>query len=282
MPNPTEPVIDADVVDHGTEIAPYQPSHDVSLWRTTDPVEVIAQATRLADAYKDVVRQKGLIANIRGREHPQVEAWQLLGSMLGVHPVPVGEPRALPWPDQIPESLKSFHDRGLEFGFVAAYNAVKNGEVVGGGQSRCARSEKTWKDRDDFALASMAQTRAISKALSGPLRFVMTLAGYEATPAEEMPPDAPPTAAGFPPLGPVFDPELKSLVGAACTQLAGGQPELGRALFESIKRNCGGYLPQAAALAIIDCASPEREPPPPDLDAPRGGYPAQPVEPTLS
>jgi hypothetical protein len=33
----------------------------------------------------------------------------------------------------------------------------------------------------------MAQTRATSKALRQPLGFVMTLAGYAATPAEEMP-----------------------------------------------------------------------------------------------
>ena len=36
----------------------------------------------------------------------------------------------------------------------------------------------------------MAQTRATSKALRLPLGFVMTLAGLEATPAEEMPQDA--------------------------------------------------------------------------------------------
>jgi hypothetical protein len=35
----------------------------------------------------------------------------------------------------------------------------------------------------------MAQTRATSKALRQPLGFVMTLAGYSATPAEEMPRD---------------------------------------------------------------------------------------------
>jgi hypothetical protein len=46
----------------------------------------------------------------------------------------------------------------------------------------------------------MAQTRAVSKALRGPLGFVVTLAGYEATPAEEMPPsDSPPPQAAPPP-----------------------------------------------------------------------------------
>jgi methylglyoxal synthase len=48
------------------------------------------------------------------------------------------------------------------------------------------RSEKTWARRDDYALQSMAQTRATSKALRLPLGFVMQIAGYDATPAEEI------------------------------------------------------------------------------------------------
>jgi hypothetical protein len=61
------------------------------------------------------------------------------------------------------------------------------GQVVGAAEAECLRTEKTWSSRDDYALRSMAQTRAVSKALRGPLGFVVTLAGYEATPAEEMP-----------------------------------------------------------------------------------------------
>ena len=46
--------------------------------------------------------------------------------------------------------------------------------------------EKTWAGRDDYALRSMAQTRATSKAMRQPLGFIITLAGFDATPAEEM------------------------------------------------------------------------------------------------
>ena len=38
----------------------------------------------------------------------------------------------------------------------------------------------------EFQIASMAQTRAVSKAFRLALSWVMTLAGYEPTPAEEM------------------------------------------------------------------------------------------------
>jgi hypothetical protein len=47
--------------------------------------------------------------------------------------------------------------------------------------------ERNWSHRDDYALRSMAQTRAVAKALRLCLGWIMSLAGYEATPAEEMP-----------------------------------------------------------------------------------------------
>ena len=74
-------------------------------------------------------------------------------------------------------------------GFKATVNAVtRNGEVVGSATAFCMRDEKTWASRDTYAIASMAQTRATSKALRMPLGFIVTLAGYSATPAEEIPP----------------------------------------------------------------------------------------------
>ena len=59
--------------------------------------------------------------------------------------------------------------------------------------------EENWQDRDDYALRSMAQTRATSKALRQPLGFVITLAGFDPTPAEEMPHDAQPSTSPFKP-----------------------------------------------------------------------------------
>ena len=50
----------------------------------------------------------------------------------------------------------------------------------------CTRDEEKWKDKLDFELRSMAQTRAISKALRLPLGFIVELAGFNPTPAEEM------------------------------------------------------------------------------------------------
>lgn len=73
-------------------------------------------------------------------------------------------------------------------GFKAKAEAVdeKTGQVVGSAEAYCLRDEPNWKSKPTFQLASMAQTRAASKALSNKFRFVAIVAGYEGTPSEEM------------------------------------------------------------------------------------------------
>jgi hypothetical protein len=164
----------------GTELVPHAPQ-PVNLFRTEDPNEVISKATATADALARVVREKNLASNISGREHVRVEGWTLLGSMLGVFAV-------------------CTETRKLEDGWQARVEArTLSGALVGAAEAECLRSEKNWKNRDDYALLSMAQTRATSKALRQPLGFVMTLAGFEATPDEEIPRDeTPPELQGDP------------------------------------------------------------------------------------
>jgi hypothetical protein len=167
----TETVIDAEVIDEpGTELE--QVDHGTTLFRTDDPVQVLAKATETADALASVLKSRKLTSKIQGRDHVNVEGWQTLGSMLGVTPVCV-------W------------TRSLDNGWEARVEArTLDGRVVGAAEAMCTRAERTWAKRDDYALRSMAQTRATSKALASPLRFVITLAGYEGTPAEEMPTEA--------------------------------------------------------------------------------------------
>jgi len=79
---------------------------------------------------------------------------------------------------------------GDQIGWEARVEArTRDGALVGAAESECLRAESKWADRDDYALRSMAQTRATSKALRQPLGFVVALAGYAVTPAEEMPDD---------------------------------------------------------------------------------------------
>lgn len=163
-----ETVVDAEVVDEPGAELEVQRDHSATLFRTDDPVQVLAKATETADALADVLKSRKLTSSIQGRDHVNVEGWQTLGSMLGVTPVCV-------W------------TRPLDNGWEARVEArTLDGRVVGAAEAMCTRSERSWKNRDDYALRSMAQTRATSKALASPLRFVITLAGYEGTPAEEM------------------------------------------------------------------------------------------------
>lgn len=155
------------VVRPGGTVAPS------NLFGTVEPVEVIAKAGAVASALKAVVAKQGLISKISNKEYPRCEAWTLLGTMLGVFPV-------LCW------------TRKIENGWEARVEArTKDGATIGAAEAECLKSEKNWSNRDDFALRSMAQTRATAKALRMPLGFVMTLAGYEPTPAEEMVSDHP-------------------------------------------------------------------------------------------
>ena len=61
-----------------------------------------------------------------------------------------------------------------------------DGAVLGAAEAQCGMDEQMWAGRSRSARRSMAQTRATSKAMRVVFSWVMTLAGYEATPAEEM------------------------------------------------------------------------------------------------
>lgn len=139
-----------------------------TLFGTANPREHIERAKETADALKDVIKQRGLISKIQGKEYVLYDGWTLLGSMVGVSPVNV-------W------------TRKLEDGWEARVEVHRNGVVIGAAEAECLRSETSWKSRDDYALRSMAQTRAGAKALRTCLGFIVQLAGYEATPHDEMP-----------------------------------------------------------------------------------------------
>jgi hypothetical protein len=146
------------------------------LFGSSDPATILTRHTETAGLLARVIRDRRLYARIGPKDHVLVEGWTLLGSLLGVFPVTV-------W------------TRPLEGGWEARVEArTLDGRIVGAAESMCLRSEKEWgpnptrgKPRDEYALRSMAATRATSKALRQPLGFVMQLAGFDPTPAEEIP-----------------------------------------------------------------------------------------------
>lgn len=161
--------IEGEVVEIVERLPAVRHSQEVTLFQTDDPVEIVEKATRVADALSNVIRQKKLFKKIGDKEHVLVEGWTLLGSMLGVFPITV-------W-------TKPVGTRGWEARVEAR---TKDGALVGAAESQCLRDERRWKSADDYAVRSMAATRATSKALRQPLGFVISLAGFSATPAEEM------------------------------------------------------------------------------------------------
>lgn len=177
----TEKPIDAEVVPETQAIAVRQQAGALApsgLFGTSDPSQVIERAANIATALRAVILKQRLISNIQGKQYPKCEAWTLLGTMLGVFPV-------LVW------------SRQVEGGWEARVEArTKDGAIVGAAEAECLKTERNWANRDDFALRSMAQTRATAKCLRMPLGFVMTLSGFQPTPAEEMVSDHPQNGLG--------------------------------------------------------------------------------------
>lgn len=188
----SEEPIDAEVVEEpGQELAVRATSQ---LVHAADPAEFIVRAQEIAKALVDVIEQKKLYAVISGRKHVQVEGWTLLGSMMGAFGEGVYA---------VEDWTRPIMENGAPIGWEARVVAkTLSGNEVGAAESMCTRKESKWRTRDDYALRSMAQTRAASKALRMPLGFIVQLAGYEATPLEEMPPPDEPAAPPEPTVAP--------------------------------------------------------------------------------
>jgi hypothetical protein len=192
-------IIEAEVVEDGHEMVVAQRATR-TLLSTDDPIEVIEKATAIADKLKDVLRRQGLTSRIGNKDHVNVEGWQTVGAMVRVTPRKEWV-RPIAWPAEefLTDALRKQRDRGMTFGYEASYFAQTfDGVIVGAAEATCKRTESKWLGADDYAIESMAQTRATSKALGSVLRWIVTLSGYSGTPAEEMPteqtPPEPPPA----------------------------------------------------------------------------------------
>jgi hypothetical protein len=156
------------------EIYPDVDRTPATLFASPDPAAIVAQATRIANEIAPLIREQRLVKRIGQSDHVFLEGWTLAGTMLGVFPITVS-------------SGPIVHE-GEVLGYQATVEArTMAGNMVGRADAQCTHDENDkWKHAPSFQLRSMAITRASSKALRMPLGFVMHLAGYDATPAEEM------------------------------------------------------------------------------------------------
>lgn len=139
------------------------------------PRDVMKYAQEAAREIVDIARSRNFIANVGGREYPMTECMTLIGNMTG-HTVKID------WCRKVPSEW------GIGDGWEARALVIdkRTGIEVAAAESMCLRSERSWAKRDEFAVRSMAQTRASGKALRLALGYIVTLAGWEALPAEEI------------------------------------------------------------------------------------------------
>jgi len=152
-----------------TMIAPIL-SNELSVKR--DPVEVLSEAKKAADALKDVISKKSKPVMMNGEQYLEFEDWQTLARFYGI-------------------SAKVIDTRFIEIdgakGFEAKAIAIRSdGLEISRAEAMCLDDEKNWQNKPLFQLRSMSQTRACAKALRNVLAWVVVLAGYKPTPAEEI------------------------------------------------------------------------------------------------
>lgn len=142
------------------------------IFRERDPQQIVARYSEVAQTIGSLIEKQKLYVAIGGRKHVRIEGWQALGAPLGIFAQVEGSER--------------IRD-GDRWGYEASAVAHRlSGETVSAADAECWSDEQNWQGKPDFQIRSMAQTRACAKALRLALGFVMAMAGYEATPAEEM------------------------------------------------------------------------------------------------
>jgi hypothetical protein len=136
------------------------------------PSDVLAAARQAAIAIQDVISKKKSPVIFNGEQYLEFEDWQTLGRFYGV--------------TAKIESVGPI-ELGASQGFHASAVAILGGKLeISRAEAFCMNDEKQWSAKPLFQLASMAQTRAGAKVLRNVLAWVAVLAGYKATPAEEM------------------------------------------------------------------------------------------------
>lgn len=137
--------------------------------QVASPEDIVNRASSVATVLAKVINEKKLYVVIGQKKYVQVDGWATLGAMLGV----------------LPREVKS---EKQENGYLAFVELVRttDGMVIGGASAICTKEERNWKSADEYAIKSMATTRATGKAFRLGFSWIMNLAGYESTPAEEM------------------------------------------------------------------------------------------------
>ena len=152
------------------DIQVYERSGDLIVNRP--PELVLDEAKKAAKALDDVLKNKKKPVIMNGEQYLEFEDWQTVGRFYGITAKVVST---------------NFIEYGEVKGFEAKAVALRiDGMEISGAEAMCLNDEQNWKIKPLFQLRSMAQTRACAKALRNVLAWVVVLAGYRPTPAEEI------------------------------------------------------------------------------------------------
>jgi hypothetical protein len=136
----------------------------------------IRSSDETLDLAKDLakfIKENRLSTQVQGKEFVNVEGWQYAGSRLGIVPI-------------VEHVINVSSDHELKYQAKVTLFDMRSQHTVGAGFAVCSNKESGKKFYQEFAIASMAQTRAIGKAYRNILAWIIRAAGYEPTPAEEM------------------------------------------------------------------------------------------------
>jgi hypothetical protein len=178
----------------GGELVLQGQTTDIALYRP--PETVLAEAHKAAVALQDVIKNKKDPVMMNGQQYLEYEDWQTVGRFYGI---------------TAKVEKVEYVQYGAVRGFSASAVALRSdGAVISQAVADCLSDEPKWskkakyewRDKDGgggrervqvgeedlplFQLKSMAQTRACAKVLRNVLAWVVVLAGYRATPAEEL------------------------------------------------------------------------------------------------
>ena len=162
-----------------TEIATQEEPRALDLPSATQGAEMIERLQWASQTLADAVIKNGWAASVGSGEkrYLEVEAWQFIGMVMGI--------------DADIEYTKAItNDAGIVLAYESKAVLYRNGAPFSAGIMECGMDSFPTRSRNgrekDKAAQSASQTWAISKAYRNKLGYLAKMAGYEATPADEM------------------------------------------------------------------------------------------------
>jgi hypothetical protein len=127
----------------------------------------------LSNELASLIKEKKLSTNIQGKQFVNVEGWGYAGAAIGLIPI-------------ITEVKDLSKENEVKYWATCEVRNITTNQVVSIGHAICSNKERTKRTFDEYAICSMAQTRAEGKAYRLLLGWLMKAAGFEGTPAEEV------------------------------------------------------------------------------------------------